>query len=117
LGRFRSRHHAFPVGPRLPLPRLEASAQHPDHSRFAGTIWPEKAEDRPFSDGKRNVIDSRERAETLRQTFALDHRLRHRKKRIRKTGTPETNTKNNFLFSCFPDYSLLLPDIWKINIG
>src|SRR5438309_1909903 len=66
LNRFCVLHYVMSADSRRALTRLEDSAQHPDHSRFAGTIWPEKAEDRPFSDGERNMIDGRERAETFR---------------------------------------------------
>jgi len=44
-----------------------------------------KPEDRSFSDRKRNVIDSRERTEPLRQAFNFNHRLIH--KNITKIGT------------------------------
>ncbi len=46
---------------------LENSAQHPNHGCFSGTVRAEKPEDRSFSDRERNVIDSRECAEALRQ--------------------------------------------------
>ena len=61
-----------------PIGRLEDSAQHPDGSGLARAIWPEKAEDRSFFDGKRNVINRRECAEALRQPLAFDHWLRHK---------------------------------------
>src|SRR6266446_5860577 len=59
LNRFRVLYHVVSADPRRALTRLEDSAQHPDHSRFAGTIWPEKAENGPLCDGKRNMIDGR----------------------------------------------------------
>ena len=75
LDRFRIPHHVVPADSRRALTRLEDSAQHPDHSRFAGAIRSKETEDGPFSDGKRNVIDGHECAETLCQAFALNHRI------------------------------------------
>src|ERR1700758_4091046 len=57
---------------------FQNSAQHPDHRCFSRTVRTEKAEDRSFSNSKRNMIDSGEIAESLRQPFHFDHRLSHR---------------------------------------
>src|SRR5438876_6523047 len=93
-----------------PIARLKDSAQHPDGSGLPRAIWPEEAEDRSFFDGKRNVINRRECAETLCQPFALNHRFRHRKRNLENTK-PGKQTKDPFVFSCFPDSPSWIPGL------
>ncbi len=73
--RFGLAHNIMAADARGSVARLKNSAQHPDDSRFAGTVRPEKSEDRAFSDGKRNVIDRGQRAEAFRQPFTFNHRI------------------------------------------
>src|SRR4029077_14404972 len=75
LNRLQIPHDVVAAYSRCALSRLQNSAKHSDHGCFSRTARAEKTEDRSLPDRKRNMIDSGESAETLRQSFHLDHRL------------------------------------------
>ena len=52
LDRFAFLHHIVAADARRAFGRLEYSAKHPNDGRFAGTVRPEKTEDRTFPDRK-----------------------------------------------------------------
>src|SRR5262249_1420981 len=78
LDRLQISPHVVPADPGCAIARLQNSAQHPDHGCFAGTVRTKKPEDRSLPDRKRNMINSRESAESLRQPFHFDHWLSHK---------------------------------------
>jgi hypothetical protein len=104
-------HDVMPANSRGSIARFENSAQHPNHSRFAGAVGTEKAENRSLADGKRNVIDSRERAEALRQPLNFDHRLSHKKEsgKQEKAGTRCPNALSRARAIGFGDKPIHLP--------
>src|SRR5262249_5699832 len=84
LDRLQISYNVMAANSRCAVARLQNSAQHPDHCCLAGTVGPEEAKDRSFSNVKRNVINRRECAKAFGQSFALDHRLRHKEKWIQE---------------------------------
>ena len=58
--------HVVPGNGRATVARLQQTAEHPNHSRFTGTVRAEKTEDGTFRHRERNVINGRELAEISR---------------------------------------------------
>ncbi len=70
--RVRLRHDVVARNKGPALARSEERRQHPDHCRFAGPVWPEKAEHLSRINTQVDAGDGDYRAEAAHQAFGDD---------------------------------------------